>query len=133
MAKIAAVAVILFCGMFATNLGGIPWNVERTGDFTFYNDGGYGACGSSIDANSQYLVAISKNWFSTRNPNNDPFCTSNVCVRVKYNGKTVTVPVKDKCPSCSSAHIDLSKPAFERLAPLSVGHVYGARWSFVRC
>jgi len=50
---------------------------------------------------------------------------------VTYNGRTITVPVRDKCPSCDATHIDLSQPAFAQLAPLSVGVVNGITWQFV--
>jgi len=113
--------------------GQIAWNQQFNGDFTYYNDAGYGACGTQINAATQMLVAISYKWFTNPNPNNDPYCTNNVCVRVSYNGNTITVPVKDKCPSCDTYHLDLSQPAFQKLAPLSVGHVYGAVWEFVPC
>jgi len=121
---------LFFCTLIQAD---IPWNQPYQGDFTYYNDAGYGACGSQINAGNQMLVAISHEWYTNPNPNNDQFCTNNVCVRVDYNGRSVTVPVKDKCPSCARGHLDLSQPAFAQLADLSVGHVYGATWQFVRC
>ncbi|KAF7626935.1 Expansin B [Meloidogyne graminicola] len=81
------------------------------------------------------LVAISHTeWNSAAfpNPNNDPLC-KNICLKVAYKGKSVKLRVKDKCPGCTKTHADLSKPAFEKLAPLSVGHVYGATLTFVKC
>lgn len=122
--------LFLFIGLVCAD---IPWNVPYNGDFTYYTDSGYGACGWQINAATQNLVAISYQWFTSANPNNDQFCTNNVCVRVDYNGKSVTVPVADKCPSCDKYHLDLSETAFQQLAPLSVGHVYGATWQFVHC
>lgn len=126
--------LLLVCSLgICATLADIPYNVEQSGDFTFYNDKGYGACGRQIDASKQKLVAVSHLWFTTSNPNKDPVCTGKVCVKVTYNRKSVTVPVQDKCPSCDRNHLDLSQTAFSQLAPLSVGHVYGAKWSFVRC
>jgi hypothetical protein len=101
-----------------------------TGSMTYYNDIGYGACGAPINAATENLVAVSYQWWTTANPNNDPICQG-ISVQVTYNGKTITVPVKDKCPSCDSTHIDLSQPAFQQLAPLSVGVVNGITWKFV--
>lgn len=115
------------------SMGDIPWNVQYNGDFTYYNDQGNGACGPWINAATQNLVAISYKWYTNPNPNNDQFCTNNVCVQVSYNGNSIKVPVMDKCPSCDTYHLDLSQPAFAQLAPLSVGHVYGATWQFVHC
>ncbi|XP_055354257.1 papain inhibitor-like isoform X2 [Paramacrobiotus metropolitanus] len=112
----------------------IPWGKTFTGTkLTFYNDAGYGACGTQINAASQDLVAISHEWYTSANPNVDPFCTNDVCVRVTYNGKSITAPVKDKCPSCSKAHLDLSKTAFQQFADTSVGVLQGATYSFVKC
>lgn len=125
--------VLLLCNIIYTTNASIPWNVVQNGDFTYYDDKGYGACGTQIDASSQNLVAISKDWFTSSNPNKDQFCTNNVCVKVNYKGKSVQVPVKDKCPGCNKGHLDLSKQAFAKLAPLSVGHAYNATWSFVHC
>ncbi|KAI6177727.1 hypothetical protein M3Y97_00939600 [Aphelenchoides bicaudatus] len=104
---------------------------SMSGDFTYYNDKGYGACGTQIDASSQMLAAISYTYFTTPNPNNDPICKK--CVKVTYNGKSVTVPIKDKCPSCAKEHVDLSLPAFKKLANQDLGHVYGATVSVVSC
>lgn len=41
------------------------------------------------------------------------------------------MPVRDKCPSCASTHIDLSETAFQQLAPLSTGLVRDITWKFV--
>lgn len=94
---------------------------------TFYNDRGFGACGTPIDASSQFLVAVSFQWWTTANPNNDPLCRG-VSVQVTFNGNTITVPVEDKCPTCTADHIDLSQPAFAALAPLSAGVIDGITW-----
>jgi chitodextrinase len=108
----------------------IPVGQPRTGSMTYYNDAGYGACGTQIDASSQYLVAVSAAWFTSANPNNDPLC-NRISVQVTYNGRTITVPVMDECPSCDANHIDLSEPAFAELAPTSLGVVNGITWQFV--
>ncbi|WP_279627713.1 RlpA-like double-psi beta-barrel domain-containing protein [Amycolatopsis tolypomycina] len=63
-------------------------------------------------------------------PDNDPLCRG-VSIRVSHNGRTLTVPVVDKCPSCDSAHIDLSQPAFAQLADTNLGNI-PVTWSFVR-
>ena len=51
-------------------------------------------------------------------------------VRVVLDGKSITVPVRDKCPGCDRNHIDLSQAAFQELAPLDRG-VVNVTWSFV--
>lgn len=55
------------------------------GEFTYYNDKGYGACGTQIDASSQLLAAVSQTLWTASNPNNDPLCKK--CVEVQYKGK----------------------------------------------
>uniref|UniRef100_A0A7E4VYG1 DPBB_1 domain-containing protein n=1 Tax=Panagrellus redivivus TaxID=6233 RepID=A0A7E4VYG1_PANRE len=109
----------------------VPLNQPFTGHFTYYNDAGVGACGAQIDASSQQLVAASHEWFTSPNPNNDPICQ--YCLKVDYKGKSITVPVKDKCPSCARDHMDLSLPAFSALENPDVGNAYGATFTFVSC
>ena len=47
------------------------------------------------------LVAVSASYWTTPNPNNDPLCTG-VSVQVTYNGRTITVPVRDKCRAAAA-------------------------------
>jgi Ricin-type beta-trefoil lectin domain/Lytic transglycolase len=108
----------------------VPIGQPITGSMTYYDNAGLDACGASIDASAQYLVAVSHRWWTAANPNDDPICRG-ISVRVTYNGNSITVPVEDKCPSCDADHIDLSQPAFAKLAPLGVGIVDGITWKFV--
>ncbi|MFE7565194.1 cysteine/serine endopeptidase inhibitor [Kitasatospora sp. NPDC057500] len=124
----AAALVALSAG---TASAAIPVNQPMTGKATYYNDAGYGACGTQINAATQLLVAVSHTWWTTANPNNDPVCKG-ISVKVSYQGKTLTVPVKDQCPSCDATHIDLSQPAFARFAPLGQGVINGLTWQFVK-
>ncbi|GAA0400953.1 cysteine/serine endopeptidase inhibitor [Streptomyces luteireticuli] len=103
----------------------------QNGKMTYYNDKGYGACGTQIDAGSQDLVAVSSAWWTSANTNNDPLC-SGVQVQVTYGGRTITVPVKDKCPTCEPGHIDLSESAFRKLVPPGTDMVPDVSWKFVR-
>lgn len=111
----------------------IPFGQNQVGTATYYNDAGYGACGTQINAATEMLVAVSYQWFTTANPNADPLC-SGVSVQVTYNGKTITVPVEDKCPSCDASHIDLSQAAFGQFASTDPGTTPGVlnvNWQFV--
>ncbi|MDX3661037.1 RlpA-like double-psi beta-barrel domain-containing protein [Streptomyces sp. ID05-26A] len=99
-----------------------------SGTASYYNDAGYGACGTQINAATQMLVAAPAALWTTPNPNNDPLCRKSI--RVTHNGKTITVPIKDKCPSCASNKIDLSQPAFASLANTSVG-IINVTWQIV--
>ncbi|MFG3055842.1 cysteine/serine endopeptidase inhibitor [Kitasatospora sp. NPDC048239] len=128
-APLAAVALLALGA--GTAAAAIPVNKPMTGKATYYNDAGFGACGTRINAATQLLVAVSHAWWTTANPNNDPVCKG-ISVKVSYQGKTVTVPVRDQCPSCDSTHIDLSQPAFAKLAPLGRGVINGLTWQFVR-
>jgi len=123
----AAALVLLATGPAAA---AIPVGQPMSGEMTYYNDVGYGACGTPIDASTQYLVAVSYQWWTTANPNNDPLCQG-ISVQVGYNGRTVTLPVVDKCPTCDATHIDLSQPAFEEFAPTGTGVITGITWEFV--
>ncbi|MGW1467831.1 cysteine/serine endopeptidase inhibitor [Streptomyces sp. NPDC002308] len=124
--------------LLAVTLGGVSLaladdpvnNQEMTGQMTYYNDKGYGACGDVVDAATEDLVAVSYAWWTTDDPNEDPICDG-VSVEVSYEGKSITVPVKDQCPSCEADHLDLSQTAFEQLAPLAKGLVTGISWKFV--
>lgn len=108
----------------------LPYGQPISGEMTWYNDSGYGACGTYIDAATQDLVAVPAAWWTAPNPNDDQLCQG-VSVQVGYNGKTITVPVADKCPTCASDHIDLSAPAFAQLADPNLGVVSGITWMFV--
>ncbi|MFD4641863.1 cysteine/serine endopeptidase inhibitor [Lentzea sp. NPDC058436] len=114
----AAVLSFVFSGTASAVSGTASW----------YNDAGYGACGTQINAGTQMLVAAPAALWTTPNPNNDPLCRKSI--RVTYNGKTITVPIKDKCPSCASNKIDLSQPAFSSLANTSVG-IINVTWQIV--
>jgi hypothetical protein len=131
LAGALGVAVVLTGPSAGAATRAIPIGHKMTGSMTWYNDAGFGACGTRINASTQMLVAVSFQFWTTANPNKDPLCHG-IAVQVTYKGHTITVPVKDKCPSCSATHIDLSQPAFKRLAPLSRGVVTGITWKFVR-
>jgi hypothetical protein len=122
--------IALAAGAAAQGTAGVPIGQPVTGSITYYNNEGLDACGKSIDASSQHLVAVSAHWWSAANPNDDPICQG-ISVQVTYHGNTITVPVEDKCASCDADHIDLSQSAFAELAPLSVGVVNGITWKFV--
>jgi expansin (peptidoglycan-binding protein) len=130
MRKIWVLAAVVALTPVGTAWADIPFGQPITGTATYYTDAGYGACGTQIDASTQLLAAAPAAYWTTPNPNNDPLCQG-VSVQVSYNGRTVTVPVADKCPSCDSTHIDLSAPAFAQLADTGLGTI-PVTWSFVR-
>ena len=54
------------------------------------------------------------------------------CIQVTYKGKMVTVPVKDQCPGCGSAQIDLGKQVFVNLAGSTDAGIIQVTWKFVK-
>ncbi|MEU6037782.1 cysteine/serine endopeptidase inhibitor [Actinomadura sp. NPDC047616] len=126
----AAAAMTIPLVAQGTAYADIPIGQTIQGNATYYDAAGYGACGTQINAATEMLVAVSASYWTTPNPNNDLLCQG-VFVEVTANGRTVRVPVKDKCPSCSPSHIDLSLPAFRQLADPAQGNI-PVTWKFVR-
>jgi expansin (peptidoglycan-binding protein) len=127
---VLAAVVVVPVVLDGTAYADIPFGQPIDGNATYYNDAGYGACGTQIDASSQLLVAVPAAYWTTANPNDDPLCQG-VSVQVTYNGTTITVPVEDKCPTCDADHIDLSQPAFSELADTGLGNI-PVTWEFVQ-
>nr|CAD2204023.1 unnamed protein product [Meloidogyne enterolobii] len=132
MSKISICFLLIAVLVSSSFIYGWKINQSFKGTFTYYNNVGIGACGKQIDPTKQMLVAISKSQWTTVNPNADPLC-NNICVKVDYKGKSITVPVMDKCPGCNSTHIDLSEPAFKKLADSGKGHLGGATITYIKC
>ncbi|KAF9266664.1 hypothetical protein L218DRAFT_742971 [Marasmius fiardii PR-910] len=103
-----------------------------TGDVTWYTPG-LGACGH-VNSAADLIAAVASPIYdtfpgATANPNLNPICSRKATV--KYQGKSVTVAIVDKCPGCGTNGIDLSPAAFSVLAPQSVGRLKGATWTIV--
>ncbi|QRV95559.1 hypothetical protein RhiJN_23577 [Ceratobasidium sp. AG-Ba] len=98
-------------------------------------DIGLGACGW-WNSNTEWVAAISHELFdgwpgyAGGNPNNNPVCTTPHTADITYNGKTIRVGIVDRCEGCALWDVDLSPSAFQALAPLSAGRLYGATWHF---
>src|SRR5262249_8486509 len=103
--------------------GGTPTGPEQSGEATYYNAEGSGACGIKMPAD--YLVAAI---------NDEQYSKANCgrCVAVTGPKGTVVVLVQDKCPGCDSGDLDLSTTAFKKIADLSAGRVK-IKWHFVDC
>ncbi|HEY2062312.1 cysteine/serine endopeptidase inhibitor [Amycolatopsis sp. NBC_01480] len=115
-----AAGAVASAAALTVSIGGIAGASPATsGSATYYTDAGYGACGTQINASTDMLVAAPAALWTTPNPNNDPLCAQSI--RVTYNGTTITVPIKDKCPTCDPGKIDLSLPAFQQLADPNLG------------
>ncbi|EPT00594.1 hypothetical protein FOMPIDRAFT_1049626 [Fomitopsis schrenkii] len=102
----------------------------QTGEATYYMTG-LGACGID-NTDSDYIVAVSENLFDNypgytgTNPNNNPVC--NKQITATYQDHSVTVTVTDRCVACATTDLDFSPSAFQDLADLSEGRLYGMTW-----
>jgi expansin (peptidoglycan-binding protein) len=98
---------------------------EASGDGTYYAATGAGNC--SFDASPDDLMVAALNA-----PDYDDAAWCGACVEVTGPSGTVTVRIVDQCPECQSGDLDLSREAFERIAPLSAGRV-AITWHEVAC
>ena len=100
-----------------------PQEPEESGEATYYNAEGLGACG--IQTPPDYLVAAI---------NDEQYSKANCgrCVSVTGPKGTVVVRILDKCPGCDSGDLDLSITAFTKIADKSAGRVK-IKWRFVDC
>ncbi len=95
----------------------------------WYGDIGTGACGRPINGIKDSFAAVSAKHFTAPNPNNDPLCSQSV--KVSYGGKSLVLPIKDKCLGCAANKIDVSKAAFAKFGDPSVGTLDKVTWSIV--
>jgi len=102
----------------------------QTGQGTYYATG-LGSCGIT-NADTDYICAVSHLLYDTypdydgTNPNNNPVCGKKITAT--YEGKQVTVTVTDRCAACNLTSLDFSPSAFENLADLGVGRLFGMTW-----
>lgn len=103
--------------------GNVPVEPEHSGEATYYNAEGLGACG--IQTPPDYLVAAI---------NDEQYSKANCgrCVSVDGPKGTVVVRIIDKCPGCDAGDLDLSETAFSKIANKSAGRVK-ITWRFVEC
>lgn len=80
-------------------IGGLCSSVLPCEGETTYYTAGLGACGETSDGESEDVVALPHDLMGTASNGND-FCGRKV--QIKYNGKTATGTVKDKCMGCVS-------------------------------
>ena len=103
--------------------GSSPEEPEQSGEATYYNAEGVGACG--IQTPPDYLVAAI---------NDEQYSKANCgrCASVTGPNGTVVVRIIDKCPGCDAGDLDLSETAFSKIANKSAGRVK-ITWRFVEC
>ncbi|GJE91509.1 RlpA-like double-psi beta-barrel-protein domain-containing protein-containing protein [Phanerochaete sordida] len=104
----------------------------HSGDGTFYATG-LGACGITND-DGDHIAAASHVLFDSfpgykgGNPNANPICGRKATA--KYQGKSVTVTITDRCEACKEWDLDFSPAAFDKLADEGVGRLHGVTWHF---
>ena len=93
-----------------------------TGQATYYDTTGTGACGWSND-NSEMVVAVNTAQYSGQH------CGKQVEIKNTKNGKSIKAKVVDECPGCASESLDLSPGAFSNLGNKEDG-VLPITWSY---
>jgi len=108
---------------------------EGTARLTYSSSAGYSACGPLVNHHQGLYVSIGPDYWTDVNPNEDTICGQ--CVEVSSNGRTLNLPINDKCAGCRSNELMLSEPAFRRLAggnhSKSAWEIEGASWKFAPC
>jgi expansin len=92
---------------------------------TWYDATGAGHCGYDASPEDMDVAAMNAPQF-----NKSAVCGS--CAEVEGPQGTVRVRIVDSCPECASGHLDLSKQAFAKIAPIGDGRVT-TRWRYVTC
>uniref|UniRef100_A0A915D2S8 RlpA-like protein double-psi beta-barrel domain-containing protein n=1 Tax=Ditylenchus dipsaci TaxID=166011 RepID=A0A915D2S8_9BILA len=142
-----ALLTTVFCCLVSAQLDAILNVPQTNSNFTFYGGAGRGACGLDYDATinaisaagSGQLFVPNEKWVPSTLPDgryvlDDPICRG-ICAKVEYNGKSIIVPINNKCPECSVKHIDLSQGAFAYLEPKlgEVGIGRNATITYMKC
>ncbi|KAF9580836.1 hypothetical protein BGW38_002355 [Lunasporangiospora selenospora] len=105
-------------------------NKVYRGRGTWFSDT-YGSCEESF-SQSDLIVAVNEAQMGEQYGKYSK-CGQQIRVTARgYPGKSVIVRVVDTCPyrHCNYGHLDLSRAAFQKFAPLSVG-VLDLEWSFL--
>ncbi len=130
---VAAIAMILLAGCGACTSGKleedpiIPCDEEpeHEGEGTYYDADGSGACGFDPSPDDLLVAAIN-------DPDYDGSAPCGACAQIDGPDGSVTVRIVDRCPGCAAGDLDLSREAFEVIAPLAAGRV-PITWRFVAC
>lgn len=97
-----------------------------TGDITYYDTTGYGACGWINDGTVENVIALPFEFMGLLS-NSNPYCGK--MVTITLGSASVVAKVVDKCMGCTGMSIDLSHHAFDTLHSEGVGRTT-ATWSF---
>lgn len=122
------ILLIIFFGCENNNLNNEPinnwWNETHSGDATYYNANGTGAC--SFDVSTDLNIGA----MNAVDYGNSEVCGS--CVELTGPKGNLTIKIVDLCPECKKGDIDLSQEAFTQIANLEEGRV-DITWEYVPC
>jgi expansin (peptidoglycan-binding protein) len=99
--------------------------VEFSGQATYYDADGTGACGFKASPNDLNVAAMNGAQYVKKT-------SCGQCVLVTGPKGTVKVRIVDLCPGCARGGLDLSEQAFAAISPLSAGRIK-ITWHFVPC
>lgn len=88
----------------------------KEGIATYYDADGSGNCSFEKSPDDLDVVALNPTEYGAS-------AACGGCMRVKGESGEVTVRVVDSCPGCGAGHLDLSREAFAKIAPLPKGRV----------
>jgi expansin (peptidoglycan-binding protein) len=97
----------------------------QSGIATYYEATGAGHCGYDASPNDMDVAAMNA-------PQFDNSAVCGACAEIEGPQGTVRVRIVDSCPECGTGHLDLSKQAFAKIAPLVDGRV-PTKWRYVPC
>jgi expansin len=97
----------------------------RTGDGTYYDATGGGACLFDPSPGDLMIAALNAPDWAGSN-----WCGA--CADVTGPKGTVRIRIVDQCPECKSGDLDLSPDAFSKLDALEKGRI-SISWRFVAC
>jgi expansin len=98
---------------------------EHSGEATYYDADGSGACSFEASPGDLMVAAINGTDY-------DGSAACGGCALVDGPDGSVMVRIVDSCPGCDPGDLDLSREAFERIAPLKAGRV-PITWRYVAC
>lgn len=112
-------------GGASSNLPTIALGELRSGQATFYDATGDGACMLGPSPNDMDVAALnSPDWGGSS------LCGA--CAEVTGPKGTVTIRIVDRCPECKTGDLDMSPQAFEKIADPVAGRV-SISWKLVTC
>uniref|UniRef100_A0A914PU06 Apple domain-containing protein n=1 Tax=Panagrolaimus davidi TaxID=227884 RepID=A0A914PU06_9BILA len=109
----------------------IPVGTSFIGNFTYFGGEGKRACGNYVNPEIQKIAGVSKKYFISKIPSQDPICK--YCINIEYRNKSIKVPISDQCNNCEKNQITLSFAAFKALEAPVVEFGINAVFEFTLC